>query len=531
MLLTVTDDDGAAMAKSFLVTVQQNSNGSACLPSIDFETDAVGNRIAAGAKNVDLWSPWGVHVATNDPAKHPLAVLNSSIGGAPDNVLVIADNPSHATPTSYAGGGTINFYFDATVRIDQLRLFKIPRGQFATVRWYDRAATIIGELKVTGDDSKLYHSVSSNATRVGRLEVQFTGAGGISDFTFCNDQVPGGTVQSSGPSTTREGDKFVLSLAGLTNTDGWTINWGDGKVTTLPAQSSRAEHVFADGPSTATIQAFARQGTSVFTAKPLAVAIDNVIPKLTIAGNTSVSANELYTLSLAAADPGTDSIQGWLVDWGDDSKFQLIAGNPISVTHIYARQGSYSVRAHAFDEDYDGPRYSPSVGSLVQIQARGDGGGERFDLLIDDQLVQSYVTTTEFQTFRFATKQPVAPNQIKVRFTNDWYDPYRGIDNNLIVDYLSIDGKVYQTEAPDVYSTGTWLASDGVKPGLRRSEWLNANGYFHFDYDANDGTRITIRARGDQGDEAFNLLINGRVATKFTANRALATTSIDLRAS
>ncbi len=520
VLLTVADDDGAAVGQSFLVTVQQDSHGSACLPSIDFDTDAVGNRIAAGAKNVDLWSPWGVHVATNDPAKHPLAVLNSSTGGVPDNVLVIADNPSLATPTSYSGGGTINVYFDATVRIDQVRLFKIPRGQFAILRWYDRSATLTGELKVTGDDSKLYQSVSSNATRVGRLEIQFTGAGGISDITFCNDQVPGGTVQSSGPSKTREGDKFVLSLAGLTNTDGWTINWGDGKVTTFPAQSSRAEHVFADGPSTATIQAFARQGTNVFTARPLTIAIDNVIPKLTIAGNTSVSANELYTLSLAAVDPGNDTIQGWLVDWGDGSKFQLIAGNPISVTHIYARQGSYSVRAHAFDEDYDGPRYSPSVGSLVQIQARGDEGGERFDLLIDDQLVQSYVTTTEFQTFRFATRQPVAPNQIKVRFTNDRYDPTRGIDNNLIVDYLTIDGKVYQTEAPDVYSTGTWLASDGVKPGLRRSEWLNANGYFHFDYDANDGTRITIRARGDQGDEAFNLLINGRVAKKFTASAA-----------
>ena len=278
--------------------------------------------------------------------------------------------------------------------------------------------------------------------------------------------------------------------------------------------------MFTDGPSSNTIRAFARQGASVYAAKPLAVSIDNVIPKLTIAGNAVVNAGEVFSLALAASDPGTDTIQGWLVDWGDGNKPQLIAGNPSSTTHTYLKQGSYSVRAHAFDEDYNGPRYSPQVGSLLQIQARGDEGGERFDLLIDDQLVQSFVTTTDFQTFRYATTKPVAPNQIKVRFTNDVYDPTRGIDNNLLVDYLTIDGKVYQTEASDVYSTGTWQSSDGVKPGLRKSEWLNANGYFQYDYDANDGTRVVMRARGDQGDETFNLLVDGRTVKRFTATKS-----------
>ncbi len=520
VLLTVRDDDGAVVAKTFQVTVQQNSSGSACLPKMDFDTDALGSGIAAGANLANLWTSWSVHVATNDPAKHPLRVLTNTSGSAPDNLLVIADKPTSATPMAYSGGGTINFYFDSTVRIDQLRLFKIPSGQFATVRWYDRALTMTGELKITGDNSQLYRTISSNALGVRRLEIQFTGSGAISDLTFCNDQVPGGTVQTSGASTAREGDKYVLNLAGLASTDGWTINWGDGKVSTLPAQSSFAEHLFTDGTNSATIRAFARQGANDYAAKPLSVAIENVIPKLTIAGSASVNASEVFTLSLASSDPGNDTIQGWLVDWGDGSKPQLVAGNPHSVTHTYAHQGSYSVRAHAFDEDYDGPRYSPSVGSLVQIQARGDEGGERFDLLIDDQLVQSFVTTTDFQTFRYATTKPVAPNQIKVRFTNDVYDPIQGIDNNLMVDYITIDGKVYQTEAPDVYSTGTWQSPGGVTPGLRKSEWLNANGYFQYDNDANDGTRLVIRARGDQGDETFNLLINGRIVKRLTATRA-----------
>jgi RHS repeat-associated protein len=520
VLVTVSDDDGSTVSKSFLVNVQPNTNGSACLPVIDFNTDALGNSLPVGTKVADNWSNWGVHITTNDPAKHPMALLSHASHGAADSLLVIADKASTTTPSSYTGGGTINFYFDATVRVDQLRLFKIPRGQTATVRWYDRASTMTGESTVTGADAHLYQTVTMNAIGIRRLEIQFTGAGAISDLTFCSDQVPGGTVQTTGPLTTREGDTFTLNLAGLANTDGWTINWGDGKVSTLPALASRADHVFADGPSNSTIRAFARQGANVFAAQPLTLAIENVIPKLTIAGNANVNASEMFTLQLAVADPGADTIQGWLIDWGDGSKPQLVAGNPNSVVHAYTRQGTYTVRAHAFDEDYDGPRYSPSVGSLLQVQARGDEGGERFDLLIDDQVVQSFVTTTAFQTFSYATTKPIAPNQVKVRFTNDYYDPNRGIDNNLIVDYLTIDGKVFQTEASDVYSTGTWRSADGVKPGLRKSEWLHANGLFHYDYDGNDGTRIVIRARGDLGDESFSLLIDGRTVKRWTATTA-----------
>ena len=181
VLVTVSDDDGGIAAKSFLVNVQPNTNGSACLPVIDFDTDSLGNSlgnsVTTGTAISELWSNWGVRVTTNDPAKYPLAVVNNTSSGTRDSLLLIADKASTTQPTAYTGGGTINFYFDATVRVDQLRLFKIPRGQFATVRWYDRASTKTGEAKVTGDDNKLYQTVTANASGVRRLEIQFTGSG------------------------------------------------------------------------------------------------------------------------------------------------------------------------------------------------------------------------------------------------------------------------------------------------------------------------------------------------------------------
>jgi IgGFc binding protein/Ca-dependent carbohydrate-binding module xylan-binding/Bacterial Ig-like domain (group 1)/Putative Ig domain/PKD domain len=521
--LIVRDDDGGTTVQSFEIHVQPSFIGNACLPVIDFDTDALGNGIGSKTNSItELWSSWGVHLGTSNPSMHPLRIATLVADSVSDNVLVMAENPTATTPTSYPGGGTISFTFDAPVRLDQLRLFKIPRAHSATLRWYDPSSNQIGELQIVGDDTKNHQTALLNAIGVRKLDVQFTGGGAISDLAFCNDQVPGGTVQATGPSQSREGQEVVLGLTSLGSTDGWTINWGDGHVSTLPAGSLQAKHVFADGPSTAIIRTFARQGISVFAGKPLNIAMDNVIPQLTIAGNASVNAGEAYVLSLATVDPGRDTIQGWLIDWGDGTKPQLVAGSPSSITHIYIRHGNYSVRAHAFDEDYDGPRHPAFSGSLIQIQARGDEGGEQFELLVDDQVVESYTTSTEFQLFSFATTKAVAPNQIKVRFTNDRYDPIKGIDYNLLVDCIVIDGKPYQSEAPDVYSTGTWLTSEGLRPGFRNSEWLHSNGYFHYDYDANDGTRLIIRARGDQGDEKFNLLINERIVKTFTVTKSFA---------
>ena len=74
----------------------------------------------------------------------------------------------------------------------------------------------------------------------------------------------------------------------------------------------------------------------------------------------------------------------------------------------------------------------------------------------------------------------VTSDRVQVAFTNDFYDPVNGIDSNLIVDFISIDGVIYQTEHPSVFSTGTWLPADGITPGFRQSEILHTNGNFQF---------------------------------------------------
>lgn len=119
-------------------------------------------------------------------------------------------------------------------------------------------------------------------------------------------------------------------------------------------------------------------------------------------------------------------------------------------------------------------------GSTIKIAARGSEGGERFNLLINGANVFSATTTTANQVFAYNANSTVTPDQIRVQFTNDLYDPANNIDRNLIVNYVEIGSTRYQTEAPNVFSTGTWLPADGVQPGFRQSEWLHTDGYFQY---------------------------------------------------
>ena len=84
------------------------------------------------------------------------------------------------------------------------------------------------------------------------------------------------------------------------------------------------------------------------------------------------------------------------------------------------------------------------------------------------------------RSFRYRHNETVSADDIRVEFTNDRWDPAAGIDSNLTVDFISIDGDTFETEDPSVFSTGTWKVEDGIEPGNRESETLHTNGYFQY---------------------------------------------------
>ncbi|MEL6105891.1 MAG: DUF4347 domain-containing protein [Planctomycetota bacterium] len=130
-------------------------------------------------------------------------------------------------------------------------------------------------------------------------------------------------------------------------------------------------------------------------------------------------------------------------------------------------------------------RYKHSLD--ITVTASGSTGSESMLLLIDDQAVQRWDVGTEQTDYTYETSDSIVASSVKVQFTNDLYQPELGVDRNLTVDKVSIDGVEYQSEDQRTFSTGTWLAEDGVVAGFGRGEILHTNGTFQYDLDAPSG--------------------------------------------
>ncbi len=187
--------------------------------------------------------------------------------------------------------------------------------------------------------------------------------------------------------------------------------------------------------------------------------VDNNIDR-----NLRIDAVVIDGVRFETEDPSVFSTATWLPADG------IVPGN---------RESEY-LHSDGYVQFSDG---TPPTGSLVEVRAAGDEGGEQFELQIDGVAVANFTTTSAHQTFQYQANTTIDASQIRIAFTNDAYDPANNIDNNLQVDFIAIDGQTFQTESPTVYSTGTWLAADGIEPGFRQSEKLHTNGYFEFDAD------------------------------------------------
>ena len=156
-------------------------------------------------------------------------------------------------------------------------------------------------------------------------------------------------------------------------------------------------------------------------------------------------------------------------------------------------------------------------GTAVQIRALGSEGGETFELQVDGSTVANFVATTTSQVYSYQSSSVITANQIRVRFTGDQYDELAGVDANLRVAYLSVDGQTFETDSALVYSTGTWLNGDIVN-GFGRGDTLHVNGYFQYASPSQStGSTIIVQASGSEGGESFDLQIANQIVASFAA--------------
>ena len=164
--------------------------------------------------------------------------------------------------------------------------------------------------------------------------------------------------------------------------------------------------------------------------------------------------------------------------------------------------------------------------STVQIYAAGGSGQEALNLLVDNQVVAQFsniggdASAREYVELEFETAEVISGGQIGLQFTNDLFDPATGLDRNLFIDRIVIDGVTHHTEGPSVFHTGLYLNGSFSGPGFFNTETLNTNGTIFFSddntpRDPTDERQVTFVARGTTGDEVVSLSINGEVVQSF----------------
>jgi len=136
--------------------------------------------------------------------------------------------------------------------------------------------------------------------------------------------------------------------------------------------------------------------------------------------------------------------------------------------------------------------------NLITVQARGNLGTENVDLVVNGSEIASWPLSNSNQTFEYRTNQNV--DNIRVRNSSG------GWPNAVVVDYVELNGKRYESEDASTLSYGSWDSVYGCAEGFKQSKWLSCDGGY-FDY-AIDSNLITVRARGNQGTENVDLIVN-----------------------
>jgi PKD repeat protein len=172
-----------------------------------------------------------------------------------------------------------------------------------------------------------------------------------------------------GPYEVAEGGYVMLDARASSDSDGrvsafeWDFNYDGVTFDTDATGSTTPFHAAGiDGPATRTIAVRVTDSMgAVVVVRSATVNVVNAPPTLLIAGAANAPSGSAYTLSLAAADPGADSVTSWTIDWGDGQR-QTVPGGTTSLSHVFAdRPTGLRITATASDEDGS---YAASNGAL-----------------------------------------------------------------------------------------------------------------------------------------------------------------------
>jgi mannan endo-1,4-beta-mannosidase len=122
-------------------------------------------------------------------------------------------------------------------------------------------------------------------------------------------------------------------------------------------------------------------------------------------------------------------------------------------------------------------------GSAIVVRAAGQGGLELLELQVEGETVVTFQLGSSpsvwgdprYDDYHYTHSSAVAPEQVRVEFVNNQY--VDGVDLNVRVDWIEIDGVRHEIESSTAASTGTWGNGSRCSAGVFGNEVLACNGY------------------------------------------------------
>ncbi|MFL5714194.1 MAG: hypothetical protein ACJ769_06000, partial [Chloroflexota bacterium] len=199
---------------------------------------------------------------------------------------------------------------------------------------------------------------NDNGTRSVKGQVKDDDGGASPEYlatVTINNVAP--SIAISGSGSVSEGSAYSLTLGAVTDpgndtVTSYIVHWGDGTDSTYTSNGVKT-HTYADGPATraVTVDLIDEDGTFLNRANPHSVTVNNVAPSIAVSGSGSVNEGSSYSLTLGAVtDPGTDTVTGYVVHWGDGLT-NAYTTNGVK-THVYADgPATRAVTVDLVDED------------------------------------------------------------------------------------------------------------------------------------------------------------------------------------
>lgn len=181
--------------------------------TIDFDTDGVGDPLAAGTVIDDEYANLGITFQSDDPGNHPLMIFDSSAptGGDVDlgfinvgNLLIISEDADAGDPDDNAGGGIVDILFDQAVTIDELVFGDLEASQAVTVTAFadldmttqlaqvsfDTVGGLDGTDPDAGGGNNQLLGLALGTEGVTKLRLEFSGSGSLAELSFTTTPEP-----------------------------------------------------------------------------------------------------------------------------------------------------------------------------------------------------------------------------------------------------------------------------------------------------------------------------------------------------